>query len=93
MQRHPDIIGRTPELLAAAFGKPVTERFRIGDAVGTLRSGLGSLLPGGEASNADRIAREDTWTKSGCNLTVFSVETDGLWRAIDSIEYSTDADF
>ena len=94
MERHPGLIGRAPGELEAAFGAASeTDRFRVRDAVGTFRGGVGSRLPGGAAANADRIILEKTWTKSGCNFTVRFYEQGGRWRAIDGFEYSVGADF
>lgn len=93
-QRHPRLMKRSPAELRAAFGSPSkTSEFRMGEVQGTFGSGLGSLLPGGEAANARRMAREETWTKSGCNLTVFFADFSGQWSAIDAFEWSVDADF
>lgn len=94
MERHPRLIGRAPDELEAAFGAAsATDRFRVKDAVGTFRGGVGSQLQGGAAANANRTILEKTWTKSGCNFTVRFYEQDGRWRAIDGFEYSVGSDF
>lgn len=94
MQRHPELIGRSPEELTAAFGKPAdTDHFRAGETQGTFRAGVADQLPGGAAANANRVVKEMTWTRSGCNFTVQFYERQARWRAIDGFEWSVGADF
>lgn len=94
MERRPELIGRSPEDLVEAFGKPSNvDHFRVKDAVGTFRGGVGSRLPGGAAANANRVVREMTWTRSGCNFTVRLFEEQARWRVLDGFEWSVGADF
>lgn len=85
-------MGRSPELLAANFGAPsAREDFRVGQPVGAFYGALGRRQP--PAPNAGAPARQWTWTKNGCNFSVFFLQHGGKWGAVEAFEWSVGADF
>lgn len=94
MERHPDLIGRSPDTLAASFGAPsAREDFRVGEPVGTFYGALGNRRPPPPNAGAPAPARAWTWTKNKCNFSVFFLQRDGKWGAVEAFEWSVGADF
>lgn len=94
MTGHAALRDRSPEELRAAYRDPSSSgKYRLGDVEGLFRSSIVDILPGGRAANADRVAWEMTWTKSGCDLTVRFVERGGRWRALEAFEAEVDTDY
>lgn len=92
MDRHPALMGRSPEILAASFGAPsAREDFRVGEPVGTFYGALGRRQP--PPPNAGAPARQWTWTRNGCNFSVFFLQRGGRWSAVDAFEWPVGADF
>ena len=92
MERHPALMGRSPETLAASFGAPSQrENFTVGGPVGTFYGALGRRTP--PPPNAGAAARQWTWTKNGCNFSVFFLQRGDQWRAVEAFEWRVGADF
>ncbi len=94
MERHPALVGRTANDLLAAFGKPSTnETFRIGEPAGTFYGPFAKRLSGPPHPDLGDPARVLTWTKNGCNFSVFFVEPDQGGRVVEAFEWAVGADF
>ncbi|HEU0043387.1 hypothetical protein [Sphingomonas sp.] len=94
MERHPALMGRAPEALEAAFGPVGTrESFRVGGPAGTFYGELGRRRSGPPRRHDGARAQVLTWTRQACNFSVFFVEKDGAWRAVNAFEWAVGADF
>lgn len=93
IQHHSGLLKRTPADLRDAFGKPSEEtRFKVGEAVGVFETSAIAHLPSGMAAPSTEVG-EATWTKAGCNLTVWFVKRSGASRAFHALEWRVGTDF
>lgn len=94
LKRHLAFAGQSPEALLKAYGEASNdERFRVGGPAGVFYGALGKMPPGRAHPNAGRPARVLTWTKGGCELSVFFVQQDRGWAIPQAYETAAGADF
>jgi hypothetical protein len=94
MQRHPALMGRTADALRNAFGKPTSEeRFIVGEPTGVFYGAYGRMPEGRDQKNTGDPMRVLTWTKNGCNFSVFFLETAGRSAAVHAFEWAVGSDF
>lgn len=93
IQYHPGLLQRTPADLRSAFGTPSEEtRFTVGEAVGVFETSAIAHLPPGMAAPSTEVG-ESTWTKAGCNLTVWFVKRSGALRSFHALKWRVGTDF
>lgn len=79
-QNAPDFADKTESALAA-LGKPTREeRFALGKGMNEFRIELLNIYP--MATNAALPVMERTWSRKGCNLTIWFVEKRGVWTSV-----------
>jgi hypothetical protein len=94
LQRHPGLMGRSVDSLLTAFGEPsAVERFRVGEPTGVFYGAYGKMPKGREHKNAGDPVRVLTWTKNGCNFSIFFLEEAGSSAAVNAFEWAVGADF
>jgi hypothetical protein len=91
LERHPALAGLSPGVLIAAYGKPAaTEDFVAGEPSGTFYGAYGKQAVGEDVGKPVRVL---TWTKNGCNFSVFFIKKDDDARAVEAFEWAVGADF
>jgi hypothetical protein len=94
LQRHPAIMGLAPDALSAAYGIPsAQEYFLVGKPSGTFYGAYGKRLNGPKAINHGAPGYVITWTKSGCNFSVFFLKQGDTWKATEAFEWAVGAEF
>jgi hypothetical protein len=94
MERHPDLMGLTIEQLTKAYGKPATtEAFKVGTPQGIFYGPYGRMPAGREQANTGQPAQILTWTKNGCNFSVFFLDASGKTSAVHAFEWAVGSDF
>ncbi len=94
MQRHPELMGLSPAALTAAYGAPSDrEAFTVGEAVGTFYGPLGKMPEGRAQPDKGASAQVLTWTRSGCNFSVFFVTRGKASVAAHAFEWAVGSDF
>jgi hypothetical protein len=94
LERHPMLMGLSPEIILSAYGKPSSsEDFVVGGPGGSFYGALGKRMGGAKAANNGAPARVLTWTKSACNFSVFFVKEGALWQSVNAFEWAVGADF
>jgi hypothetical protein len=88
------LVGRTDAQIVETLGEPERrETFRLGERPDEFHISLQNFYPLSEPANAKVQVQELTWTKGKCRLTVWLHNKGGNWVGLDSIRYSTEAEF
>ena len=94
LERHPKLMGSSVDQLVRAYGTPSNlEEFKVGEPVGVFYGELGRTEGAAARPLAGKSAKVLTWTKSDCNFSVFFVQRDRAFEAVNAFEWGIDADF
>jgi hypothetical protein len=94
MERHPALMGISIERLSAAYGKPSSrEKFIVGNPVGIFYGEYGRMSASRPHPLKGKQAQILTWTKNGCNFSIFFVEKAGTPSAVHAFEWTVGSDF
>ncbi len=94
MERHPALMGLPLQALVKAYGAPSErENFKVGEPVGVFYGPLGKMPVGRAHKNIGAPATVLTWTRNGCNFSVFFIEKAGTTSAVHAFEWAVGSDF
>lgn len=94
MERHPALMGLSPDMVASAYGQPSTsENFRVGEPVGTFYGAYGKRSGGPKSADEGKPMRVLTWTKKDCNFSIFFLQSGEGMKAVEAYEWAVGADF